>query len=370
VPFPQVSPTITSALHVSASMSEIHAQQWYLLAKYILFIAGIAGVVLTIWLWSESSSFNTTRLTPTIAPRLTAEISQKPTPTVLSVVENTPGASPTQELGIGSTVVREQDGAVMVYVPAGEFTMGSDADDAMAECQKFRDDCSRDWFLDEEPPHQVYLDAFWIDQTEVTNSMYALCVKIGACIFPFRNNSVTRSDYSINQKYGNYPVMFVTWEQANTYCEWVSGQLPSEAQWEKAARGTDGRIYPWGNEFSGNPANFCDVNCSFPWAYKMVNDNYNDTAPVKSYEEGKSIYGAYDMAGNVWEWTSSLRKPYPYNPKDGREDLYAQGDRVLRGGSWNFNIIGLRSSNHDEYNDPELWINSIGFRCARNAVYP
>jgi serine/threonine-protein kinase len=272
--------------------------------------------------------------------------------------------SPTYK--IGSTWIRPADGMVMVFVPKGEFIMGSDADDAMFECQKFRNDCSRDWFLDEEPQHQVFLDSFWIDQTEVTNFMYSQCVKVGVCSFPFRNYSYTRSDYYINEIYGNYPVMFVTWAQARTYCEWSGGHLPSEAQWEKAARGTDGRIYPWGDEFSENTANFCDINCPFPWAYKLINDNYNDTAPVKSYEGGKSIYGAYDMAGNVWEWTSSLRKPYPYDPKDGREDLFAFGDRVLRGGSWNFSIIGLRASHHDEYNDPELWINSIGFRCARS----
>ena len=299
--------------------------------------------------------------TPTNLSRETSTISiAGPTLTATAM----PAFTPTPTLGIGSSIIRSADGMVMMYVPAGEFTMGSDADDAMSECVKFRNDCLRDWFIDEEPPHQVYLGAYWIDETEVTNSMYALCIKAGRCSYQFRNNSFTRSDYSINPKYGNYPVMFVTWEQSKTYCVWAGGRLPTEAEWEKASRGTEGRIYPWGNQFTDNTANFCDANCSFPWAYKKLNDNYNDTAPVKSYEEGRSIYGVYDLAGNVWEWTSSLRKPYPYDPQDGREDIFAQGDRVLRGGSWSFNIIGLRASHHDEYNDPELWINSIGFRCA------
>ena len=155
---------------------------------------------------------------------------------------------PVPTLGIGSTMIGEK-GEMLVYVPAGEFTMGSDADDALVECQKFRTDCSRDWFTNEEPPHTVYLDAFWIDQTEVTNKQYQACVDAGTCEPPSDTSSYTHPSYYGNPEFDNYPVIYVNWDKANRYCEvWAGGDLPTEAQWEKAARGTDERTYPWGND--------------------------------------------------------------------------------------------------------------------------
>jgi eukaryotic-like serine/threonine-protein kinase len=128
-----------------------------------------------------------------------------------------PTADPS--LGIGSTQVSDRDGMTLLYVPAGEFTMGNKEGDS-----------------DEVPEHSVYLEAFWIDQTEVTKAMYAKCVKAGACFFPM--------DHYDHPKYDNYPVVFVAWDDAKKYCEWAGGDLPTEAQWEKAARGTDSRLYP------------------------------------------------------------------------------------------------------------------------------
>ncbi|GAB1469689.1 hypothetical protein MASR2M66_05660 [Chloroflexota bacterium] len=243
---------------------------------------------------------------------------------------DTPIPAPT--LGIGSTRTGE-DGMVLVYVPAGEFTMGSAA------------------YSDEQPRKQVNLDAFWIDRTEVTNAMYARCVADhGACAPPSSSGSYTHTDYYGNSEFDNYPVIYVDWHQALAYCAWAGRELPSEAQWEKAARGTDGRTYPWGNE-SPN-ANFLNYN-----------RKVGDTTQVGNYPNGASIYGALDMSGNVWEWVSGLVQPYPYDAADGREDLTASGSRTLRGGSWvsfdNFVRSAFRGRN-----DPSDSYNFLGFRCS------
>ena len=140
---------------------------------------------------------------------------------------------PTSTFGIGSTRISEKDGATLVYVPAGEFAMGSTDQDSLAS-------------NDEKPQHPVTLDAFWIDQTEVTNAMYTKCVNAGNCKPPIN------TDHFINAGYANHPVVSVDWSQASAYCAWSERRLPTEAEWEKAARGTDGRIYPWGNEAPDN----------------------------------------------------------------------------------------------------------------------
>ena len=253
--------------------------------------------------------------------------------------------------GVGSTKIGK-DGATLVYVPAGEFTMGSDADDALVECQKFRSDCQRDWFTNEEPPHIVNLDAFWIDQTEVTNKMYFLCVEAGVCQEPTSTSSWTHSTYYGNTEFDDYPVIYVDWNMAKTYCEWADRRLPTEAEWEKAARGTDGRIYPWGNDIDETFANYSSI--------------IGDTTAVRSYESGKSFHGAYDMAGNVWEWVSSSYQPYPYSADDGRENLDSSDSRVLRGGNWRDSADNVRSASRHG-NDPAAPFNYLGFRCAVSA---
>jgi len=252
-----------------------------------------------------------------------------------------------------------------MYVAGGEFTMGSNADDALAECQKSRSDCSRDWFTNEEPPHSVTLPAFWIDQTEVTNEMYAKCVADGACTKkPTDASSATHSSYYGNSEFDNYPVIYVDWTMAKSYCEWAERRLPTEAEWEKAARGTDGNIYPWGNTFDGTAVNFCDVNCTYDWADKSFNDGYADVAPVGNYPSGKSIYGAYDMAGNVWEWTADWYDVYPGGDKSTSTD-FGQTFRVLRGGSWLSVDYLARSALRFGF-DPSVTLSYFGFRCARS----
>lgn len=221
---------------------------------------------------------------------------------------------------------------VMVFVPAGEFSMGSN------EGQ-----------LDERPVHTVYLDAFWIDQVEITNVMYANCVADGGCRPPLSLRSSTRENYYDNPEFSDYPIIYVNWNQAKTYCEWAGRRLPTETQWEKAARGTDARTYPWGESISCDKANY--RNC------------VGDTSRVGSYIDGASVYDVLDMAGNVHEWTGSLYQPYPYESNDGRELLNPLEERVLRGGSWNDLRSFLRTADRT-WNGPAGVFEYVGFRCS------
>ncbi len=270
----------------------------------------------------------------------------------------------------GTTRVRESDGAVMVYVPAGEFTMGSADSDSQA-------------YDNEKPQHRVMVAGFWIDRTEVTNAQYRKFVDAGGYTnqaywteagwaWKGQNNATQPNcwgDGNFNQ--AQQPVVCVSWYEAYAYARWVGGRLPTEAEWEKAARGTDGRIYPWGNTWDGTRVNFCDRNCTYDWKDAGVNDGYATTAPVGSYANGVSPYGALDLAGNVWEWTSSawgknFDKPdfaYPYTPNDGREDQSSTDVRVLRGGSWYDGARDVRSAIRFSVVPGYRGIN-IGFRVA------
>jgi formylglycine-generating enzyme required for sulfatase activity len=255
----------------------------------------------------------------------------------------------------GSTWVRPVDGLTMVYIPEGFFRMGQTAEQAVAECRNFFNDCQLGWFSDEQPPHDVTLDGYWIDRAEVTNAVYAKCVDAGACQPPSDTSSATRNSYYGNPQYAGYPVINVDWSQAYHYCTWAGGRLPSEAEWEKAARSMDWRTYPWGNNLpSCSLANYGEPqNCS------------GDTSPSDGYASGASPYGAINMAGNVSEWVNDwyseaiYAQPQvsnPTGPETGTE-------RVLRGGAWNLNPNFLRTSNRD-HQSPVTRSNSIGFRCA------
>jgi formylglycine-generating enzyme required for sulfatase activity len=256
---------------------------------------------------------------------------------------STPQVTPTS--GLGSKMVRDKDGMTMVYVPAGEFKMGSN-----------------DGWDYEKPVHLVYLDTFWIDQTEVTNAMYAHCVADGICDQPPSSDPYFGKPY-----FDNYPVTYVTWFDAETYCSWVGGQLPTEAQWEKAARGKEGRTYPWGEEPpDGKLANFADKNTSYDWSDKAVNDGYAESAPVGSYPAGASPYGALDLAGNLWEWVADWYDAayYVSSPNINPQGPTSGLSRVLRGGSWWVNDTYLRSSDRLRDN-PGNWDIDYGFRCVQ-----
>ena len=269
----------------------------------------------------------------------------------------------------------------MVYVPAGEFPMGStsaEMEDTIATCVangSTETDCQQ-WYGDEGPQHALYLDAFWLDRTEVTNAMFARFVAdtgyrtdaedIGSSWMynPSSGELEDTDGADWQHPYGpstnldgldKHPVVHVSWNDAATYCQWAGKRLPTEAEWEKAARSTDKRIYPWGEGLDCNHANY--------WPC------VGDTAQVASYPQGASAYGALDMAGNVWEWTGSLWEPYPYEREDGREDQESRGTRVQRGGGW----YTVRWSVHAAVRDPVRpsdSSNSGGFRCARSGSEP
>jgi formylglycine-generating enzyme required for sulfatase activity len=229
----------------------------------------------------------------------------------------------------------EKDSMPMVLIPAGDTSS-----DPNAQASEF-------------PQHSVYLDSFTIDQHEVTNSQYALCVRSGACTPPPEKSIFTLSRYYGQWKYANYPVVKMNWNQANAYCQWAGRRLPTEAEWEKAARGTDGRLYPWGNaEPEASLANF--------W------QNAGVTAEVCSYPNGNSPYGLCDMAGNAWEWVADWYGETYYqnspgsNPTGPTSGVY----RSMRGGDWYLGDHFLRAANRGMYY-PNEWDWGYGIRCAR-----
>ena len=301
-------------------------------------------MVLLVILGSLVGCVNPSEPIPTLLPTQTASPSL--TPTAIP--------TPTQVLTIGSSKVRDQDGMVMLFVPAGEFLMGSSDSDPQAG-------------TDEKPQHTVILDAFWIDRTEVTNEMYARCVADNACTPPMEVFSHSRENYFDNPEYSDYPVIFVKRINAIEYCQWVGARLPSEAEWEKAARGENGNLYPWGNEFDCSAGNFDDeVIFDKPVVPGGPHcDGFeDDTSPVGNYPSGASPYGALDMAGNVWEWVSSIFLPYPYNAMDGREDLSSKVDHILRGGANGSTEDRLRTAERYSHFFPTGYHIQFGFRCA------
>ena len=280
---------------------------------------------------SATPTQTATKLPPTNTP--TKQPSKTPTKTPTWK----PTKTPTPALGIGSTRTREKDDMVMVYVPAGEFEMGSNNGDS-----------------NEKPVHMVDLDAYWIDKYEVSNAQYALCVADGDCTMPQSMGSSKRSSYYGNPEYDNYPVIYVGWNQAETYCQWAGGGLPTEAQWEKAARGNDGRTYPWGDE---------RPNCQLA-NYGSGNYCVGDTSPVTDYESGASPYGALNMAGNVLEWVRDWYDSnyYSNSPVENPTGSISVGTRVLRGGSWNYDDWLIRVA-FRYVSDPTNAYCDIGFRC-------
>ncbi len=290
---------------------------------------------------------------------------------VLPSGQDAAGDSPTDSIARVTEVVdiRSADDAEMVYVPAGEFLMGStEADIAAAEadCRE----CPPGWFDEEKPQHTVYLDAYWIDKYEVTNQQFAGFIEHGGYDrrewwteagweWKERENR-TQPRYWDDPSWNEdaLPVVGVTWFEAVAYCAWAGARLPTEAEWERAA-GWDGRgrgklEYPWGEEWDPAKANTAETGLG------------HTTEPGRYCPLGASPVGACDMAGNVWEWCSSIHRPYPYCADDGREDLEADGTRSLRGGSW----INGRDRARTTYRLPPfpgdfiMFDPTNGFRCA------
>ena len=250
----------------------------------------------------------------------------------------------------GDTWLHPIDEMTLVFVPEGLFVMGSTPDSPGAD--------------ETEKPHRtVHLDAFWIDRTEVTNGMYALCVLEGGCSPPSLTYTLTRQAYYDDLSFAEYPVVNVTWSQATDYCNWAGRRLPTEAEWEKAARGTDGRLYPWGND-----APTCDL-LRFGNPGPGLTSCEEDTARVGSFAQGASPYGVMDLSGNVWEWTADWYAPDTYQSDSFENPLGPPSGetKVLRGGAFNDGPATVRATNrhHTAPNNPSYF---IGFRCALSAA--
>ena len=272
-----------------------------------------------------------------------------------------------------STWVAETDGMVMVIVPAGEFLMGSPEDEPGLDAAK---ESVREPYIDpftglsddEKPQHRLYLDAFWIDQTEVTNGMYAAFLnEVGNQ----REGGVTWLDVKASQVlirqvagewqplegYQDHPAVEVTWYGARAYCEWAGRRLPTEAEWEKAARGVDGHRYPWGNQWPTCELANYDGGC-----FLRV------TTKVGSYPVGKSPYGALDMAGNVWEWVADwyAEDYYARSPARNPQGPTSGEWRVIRGASWHPHQYDVRAANRAK-SLPDSSNRDVGFRCVSDS---
>lgn len=213
----------------------------------------------------------------------------------------------------------------MVKVPAGTFFMG------MNQMKS----------EDNRPEHEIWLDSFLIDIYEVTNKQYRGCVAAGVC------NEPEDLRFFADEHFADHPVVYITWYDASDYCQWQKKRLPTEAEWEKAARGDKGNLYPWGNRLYLDKLN--------------ANNQYLGTTPVGNFPAGASPYGAFDMAGNVWEWVEDWYEAYPGS--NFQSDLFGHKYKVVRGGSWNHPAEDARSTQRDMAH-PERAIRVVGFRCS------
>ena len=311
------------------------ARYWGWLALTVLLLGGCFVLLPLLFSLGVLSTPAAAPAIPPTAGPIRPGPTASPAPTA-AAIQPSPTASPAIP-----PYTRPADGMTMLYVPGATFTMGS-AD------------------MGEATPHQVTLDAYWIDQTDVTNSEYARCVASGGCTEPSYKNSATRPSYYGNSQFDNYPMIYVNWNLAKSYCEWAgkgsNGKvgLPTEAQWELAARGTDGRTYPW-------------AGAAIDKSYANYNRDVGDTSEVCSYPQGNSPYGACDMAGNVLQWVADWYGDYGTSPVSNPSGPDSGTYRVLRGGSWLSNdILSLRSAYRDHYVNPFARWNYNGFRCARS----
>ena len=298
--------------------------------------------------------------TPTETPEGTGtpEMTETPQPTeTIQPTEEIPTATNTPEPTLAPTEVmvrvRGVDGMPMVSIPAGAFQMGrTDQQLTWNTQQEWCDSsCTVDLWASEQPVHTVTLDTYWIDQYEVSNVQYAACEAAGVCQSPLEGRSLSRDNYYATDAFADYPVVYVSWQDARNYCAWAGGRLPTEAEWEKAARGTSGGLYPWGdtlpNESLANYGKFVA-----------------DTSRVGKYPAGVSEYEVFDLAGNVWEWVSDYwdANYYQSSPSTNPTGPETGTNRIIRGGAFHNTGGDIRSALRLEY-PPEEQRYFIGFRC-------
>lgn len=327
-------------------------------AKPFFRIAGLTGIGIGL-LWASSWAVHqavalfpipTASITfrPTTATAPSSSLvpftkTVKPSSTPTRVILATPTTLPTE--------IANAQGVPMVLVPAGEFTMGGESE---PEHSAERDSA---------PAHTVYLDTFYIDKYEVSNQMYMKCVSARFCTPPVNSHTSTQYAYYGDIKYADYPVVNVSWDNASAYCEWIGGRLPSEAEWEKAGRGIDGRLYPWGDTFIETKANI--LSGSF--------------VPVDSFVDGASVYGAINMFGNAMEWVNdwyaedyyeSSPLENPKGPEDGALRVVRGFVSTSRGYASLFSRGGTSPKGHSNSftsNDGTFtYFYEIGFRCAKS----
>ena len=284
--------------------------------------------------------------------------------------------------GCREEIINEKDGSVMVLIPAGDFLMGSSEEQIARYIEQFH--WAASWYEDEKPQHTVYLDAYYIDKYEITNAQYKTFVDETSHSAPtaskeailevFKStgqldvpdavvNAIMEKCEPYIWKNGTYPpgkehhpVVLVLWEDANAYAQWAGKRLPTEAEWEKAARGTDGRTYPWGDELDATRMNY--------------DEHAGDTTGVGNYPSGVSPYGVYDMAGNVWEWVADWydKDYYKYSPRKNPRGPKSGTSHIMRGGSWLFDGYDTRVADRNYHlGNPSCIYNVNGFRCAKDA---
>lgn len=245
-----------------------------------------------------------------------------------------------------------QGGVEMVLVPGGVFQMGGSV---------------------EGPAHSVTLNPYYIDRTEVTNEQWANCVQAGACPPPRSTAGYLGNPYYGEEAFANYPVIYVNWYSADAYCRWRAARLPTEAEWEMAARWdpATGEVsaYPWGDAWDPARLNYCDAGCALPNGDRSYNDGWPETAPVGSFPEGASPVGALDMAGNVAEWVADWFDPgyYTVSPGENPTGPASGTERVVRGGAWGVASPGLLRSFVRSRFEPTAHGPGLGFRCALTA---
>lgn len=314
------------ALARQTARREFFAKFFERTKQYLRLVSIVIVIGLLIWGGAEviSKAFSGTTFTPSLSITSTASL--------LATASETP--LPNE--------IKDSNKISMMLVPAGEFEMGKD-----------------DGLSDEKPSHLVYLDSFYIDKYEVTNSLYEICVKKGGCTRP------KYTDLYYASAFENRPVVYVNWFMANAYCQWRGGSLPTEAQWEKAARGEEKLTYPWGE---------------LPPIVQYANYNGDASKDVGSFSSVRSPYGVLDLAGNVSEWVYDWYSPEYYqtvflekisNPTGPTDAPYQPSHnyygRVFRGGSWRTTNTYELSTSFRYRLDPNSYVDDLGFRCAMDA---